>query len=78
MKNLIDACIISVIYVILVLVKNKFAKKQNKEPKPNRDIMQESILVFISAVLGFFAIEKMNEKVHKPDVPTAFLGKPEF
>lgn len=78
MKSLTNAAIISAIYVILAMIKNKYVTKDVSQQKPPKQIMQESVLVFISVVLGFFAIEKLDEPISKPSAPNAFLGKPEF
>ena len=78
MKSLTNAAIISAIYVILAMIKNKYATKDVSQQKPPKQIMQESVLVFVSVVLGFFAIEKLDQPISKPSAPNAFLGKPEF
>ena len=78
MKSLTPAIIISSIYLILAMVKNKYLNKQNLEQKHSKQIMQESVLVFVSVIIGFFAIDKLDAPVSNQPVPTAFLGKPEF
>ena len=76
MKNLLNAGIISSVFVILALLKSKYIDKEDKKPKV---IINDALLVFVSVIAGEFAIEKMNKGGSIGDsAPTAFLGKAEF
>lgn len=76
MKNLMNAGVISAVFIILAVLKSKYVDKEDKKPKV---IINDALLVFVSVLAGEFAIEKMNKGGPVGDsAPTAFLGKPEF
>lgn len=72
---LINSGIVAFIYFLLVFLRNKYIIK---EEKPIKVVVTDSVLVFLSAALGEFAIGKMDKGILKSSAPTAFLGKPEF
>lgn len=75
MTNVTNAGVISVIFFILSAVKDKYVAKEEKSMK---SLLTDSLFVFVSSNLGFFAMEKMDCPTVSSPAPTAFLGKPEF
>ena len=72
---LINGGIVAFIYFLLIFLRDKYIIKQEK---PVKERVTDSVIVLISAVLGEFAIGKMDNGILKSSAPTAFLGKPEF
>ena len=67
--------IIAFIYFLLAFLRDKYILKQEK---PIKTLVTDSVVVFVSPILGLFSIDKLDKGVLKKPVPTAFLGKPEF
>ena len=72
---LINGGIIAFIYFLIVFLRDKYIVKKEK---PIKELVTDSIIVLLSAMLGEFAIGKMDNGILKSSAPTAFLGKPEF
>ena len=72
---LINGGIIAFIYFLIVFLRDKYIIKKEK---PIKELVTDSIIVLLSAMLGEFAIGKMDNGILKSSAPTAFLGKPEF
>ena len=67
--------IISLIYFLVTFLKQKYVVKKDKAVK---HLLNDTVIVFVSAVLGEIAIQKMDSSLLGKSEPTAFLGKPEF
>jgi hypothetical protein len=72
------AGIISVIYFI-----SKFLEMQyvDKEPKPLKILIRDSLLVYISSVLGWFVIDQLKPVINDIDIsatPLAFTDNAPF
>lgn len=67
--------IISLIFFLVTFFKQKYITKKDKGMKL---LLNDTIMVFISAVLGELAIQKIDNSILGKAEPTAFLGKPEF
>ena len=72
---LINGGIIAFIYFLIVFLRDKYIVKKEK---PIKELVTDSVIVLLSAMLGEFAIGKMDNGILKSSAPTAFLGKPEF
>jgi hypothetical protein len=72
---LINGGIVAFIYFLLIILRNKYIIKKDK---PIKELVTDSVMVFLSAMLGEFAIGKLDKGILKSSTPTAFLGKPEF
>lgn len=76
MENLfVNAGIISVVYTIVKFVEMRFL---TKEPKPIKEIFRDTIIVFISVVLGMFIFIQMGPLSNKKFETSAFTGKADF
>ena len=65
------AGIISVIFFI-----SKFLEMQyvDKEPKPLKFLIRDSLLVYISSVLGWFVLDQLKSVINEIDVSTTPLA----
>ncbi len=74
-NTLVHSGIISLIYFLIVFMRDKYIKKKER---PVKQLVTEAIIVFASAMLGEFSIQQMDNNILQKSGPTAFLGKPEF
>lgn len=72
---LINGGIVAFIYFLIVFLRGKYIVKKEK---PIKELVTDSVIVLFCAMLGEFAIGKMDNGILKSSTPTAFLGKPEF
>jgi hypothetical protein len=80
MKNIfIIAGIISLIYFITKFLEMRYIEK---EAKPLKFLIRDSLLVYVSVVTGIFIVEQLNpiiqEEVSILNTPTAFTDNPPF
>jgi hypothetical protein len=73
----VSSAVIAVIYLLF-----KFGEMRLvlKEPKPMKDLIRDTIVVYISSILGMFVIDQVEgASLRSAAAPTgAFTGKPEF
>jgi hypothetical protein len=72
------AGIISVIFFIAKFLEMRYIEK---EPKPLKFLIRDSLLVYVSVVFGNFIIEQLKpviNEVEVPSVPLAFTDNPPF
>ena len=73
----VSSAVIAVIYLLF-----KFGEMRLilKEPKPMKDLIRDTIVVYISCILGMFVIDQIEgASLRGAAAPTgAFTGKPEF
>ena len=74
-NNLVSSGVIAVVYAIVKFVEMRFI---TKDPKPIKEIIRETIFVFISAILGLFIFEQIAPLANKKAETSAFTGKAEF
>jgi len=73
----IIAAIISIIYLIVKFLEMRIIEKENK---PLKLLIRDSLLVYFSVVLGYFIISQINPIIHggsKPNTPV-FTDNPGF
>lgn len=79
MENIfIIAAIISVIFFIAKFAEMRFFEK---EPKPLKLLVRDSLLVYFSVICGYFALEQVNSSINSvgPEMSTpVFTDNPEF
>jgi hypothetical protein len=72
----IQAGIIAVLYLLLKFGEMRFVLK---EAKPMKLLMKDTIIVFLSAVVGMYIIEQfMLQGEPSKNVPSAFMDNPTF
>ena len=72
------AGIISVIFFIAKFLEMQYV---DKEPKPLKILIRDSLLVYISSILGWFVIDQLKPVINDIDIsttPLAFTGNPPF
>ena len=72
------AGIISVIFFIAKFLEMRYI---DKEPKPLKFLIRDSLLVYISVVTGSFIVEQLNPVINEteiPSAPLAFTDNPPF
>jgi hypothetical protein len=86
MNNLyVSAAIVACIFLLAKFIEIRFISKSGsdkdgeQEPKPMKNIFRDSVIVFISYILGHFIMTQFSESPvilgEKPDV---FTGSPGF
>ena len=73
------AAIISTVYFIAKFIEMRFIEK---ESKPLKFLIRDSLLVYFSVIIGNFIVEQLKpviDEVEGSNVPTAvFTGEPAF
>ena len=73
------AAIISTVYFIAKFIEMRFIEK---ESKPLKFLIRDSLLVYFSVIIGNFVVEQLKpviDEVEGSNVPTAvFTGEPAF
>ena len=70
--------IISVIFFIAKFLEMRYV---DNEPKPLKLLIRDSILVYVSVVIGSFILEQVNPVINEtisPSIPLAFTDNPPF
>jgi hypothetical protein len=77
MDNLfIQAGIIAVLYLLLKFGEMRFVLK---EAKPIKFLMRDTVIVFISSIMGMYIIDQfMLQGSTSKNVPSAFMDNPTF
>ena len=77
-NQVITSGIISVIYFVIKFVEMRFILKENK---PLKQLVTDTLIVFIAATATMIILEQfnLNELIgNMKAVPDAFVGKPDF
>jgi len=72
------AGIISVIYFIAKFLEMRYI---DNEPKPLKFLIRDSLLVYVSVVLGSFVVDQLKLVINDteiPNTPLAFTDNPPF
>lgn len=73
---LMNSAIISFIYLLFKFIEMRFIIKQNK---PFKELFRETMIVFLSVVVGIYLVEQvMPLKNVSYEATKAFIGSPEF
>jgi hypothetical protein len=70
--------IIALVFFFVKFIEQRFV---SKEPKPMKEILMNSIIVFVSGILGMFLSEQFGMAkalIESKDSPTAFVTSPDF
>lgn len=74
----LSAGLISFIFLIGKFIEMRYI---DKEPKPLKLLIRDSLFVYVSVVIGFFILEQLQpvvEKVSNINHPAAFVDNPPF
>ena len=70
------AAIISIIFFIAKFIEMRFIEKENK---PLKLLMRDSLLVYVSVVSGYFILDQLKPVIQHGGVnPMVFTDNPEF
>ena len=72
------AGIISVIFFIAKFLEMRYV---DKEPKPLKYLIRDSLLVYVSIIMGNFVAEQLKPVINESDIPSlplAFTDNPPF
>jgi hypothetical protein len=72
------ALIISFVFFIGKFLEMRYI---DKEPKPLKLLVRDTLLVYVSVVFGTFVMNQLNQLVNEtevPNVPLAFTDNPPF
>lgn len=72
--QLITSSAISIVFTMIRFIETKFVLKEDIVLK---HIIRDTILVFISSILGMFILSQVNTEVSSK-IPAVFTGKPDF
>ena len=73
--NLITASVIAVVFAISKFVEVRFVQKEDVAMK---NIIRDTVMVYISCVIGLFILEQVSETVKMKGGTTVFVGNPDF
>jgi hypothetical protein len=72
------AGVISVIFLIAKFLEMRYI---DKEPKPLKYLIRDTLLVYLSVVTGKFVVDQLNPIINEtaaPVIPIAFTDNPPF
>ena len=76
MENIfIIAIIISIIFLIFKFIEMRFIEKENK---PLKFLVRDTLIVYCSVVSGYFILEQLNPVIVSEIITPVFTDNPEF
>lgn len=69
------AGVIAIVYVIMKFIEIRFI---TKEMKPVKEITRDTLVVYISSIIGLIVIEQADASEIGKTSAAAFVGAPEF
>ena len=74
-NNIIVPLAISIVYLLAKFFEMKFVLK---ELKPMKDIFRDTLIVYISSVLGMYGMEQLDTSIVASKNASVFTGNPDF
>ena len=74
-NQIVTACVVSIIYFIIRFIEMRFIVKENK---PLKQLVTDTLIVFISAISAILLLEQFNLGEMMKAAPSAFVNKPDF
>lgn len=75
-SSFVVAAAVAIIFAISKFVEKKYILKEEEIAMKN--IIRDSLMVYVSTVVGLFIIEQVGDKVNKQSPTVAFTGKADF
>lgn len=75
-SSFVVAAAVAIIFAISKFVEKKYILKEEEIAMKN--IIRDSLMVYVSTVVGLFIIEQVGDKVNKQAPTVAFTGKADF
>ena len=73
-----NAGAIAIIFLIIKFIEMRFVDKENK---PLKELIKDTLIVYISVLSGYYLLEQLSpmmETVGGNNSPAVFTGNPEF
>lgn len=74
-NNIIVPLAISIVYLLSKIIEMKFIIK---ETKPLKDLFRDTLIVYISSVLGIYGMEQLDTTISSSKNTSVFIGNPDF
>ena len=71
----ITCLVISIIFLIYKFFEMRYINKKNK---PFKQLFRETLIVFISSLIGIYLVDMINSNINKIIPPNAYTGNPDF
>lgn len=75
-RYLVVAALVACVFAITKFVEVKYIVKD--EDYPLKNIIRDSLITYVSTVIGLFVMDQVTEKVTGAAPTTAFTGNPDF
>ena len=70
------AAVVSIIFFVMKFIEMRFIEKENK---PLKLLIRDSLLVYVSVVCGYFTLEQLKPVIQNGgETPMVFTDNPEF
>lgn len=74
-NNFLIALFISIIYLVFKFLEMRYILKKDI---PLKLLFRDTLLVYVSSVIGLFILEQINDTVVRKKPTTAFTDSPDF
>lgn len=74
-NNFITCLVISIIFLIYKFFEMRYINKKNK---PFKQLFRETLIVFISSLIGIYLVDMINSNINQIIPPNAYTGNPDF
>jgi hypothetical protein len=74
-NNIIVPLAISIVYLLSKIIEMKFIIK---ETKPLKELFRDTLIVYISSVLGIYGMEQLDSSISSSKNTSVFIGNPDF
>ena len=74
----VNAGAVAIIFLIMKFIEMRFIEKENK---PLKELIKDTLIVYISVLSGFYLLDQLSpmmESVSSDNIPAVFTGNPEF
>jgi hypothetical protein len=75
----LQSFVISIVFLLFKFIEMRFV---DKESRPFKDLLRDTLIVFLSSLAGFFVLEQLATSGLTADAPIMpppiFTGNPEF
>ena len=73
--NLVTASVIAVVFAISKFIEIRFIQKEELAMK---NLIRDTVMVYISSVIGLFVLEQVGDTVVMKGGTSVFVGNPDF
>ena len=74
-NTFMNACAIAIVYALTKFIEKRFILKEDLVVK---DMVRDTVIVYVSSVIGLFIVEQVSDGITTFTPTTAFTGKPDF